>query len=359
MLIERLTISQLRNIEYAEIQPSSQINLITGRNAAGKSTVLESIDLLSRGRSFRSHLFGQLVTTGHSKLTIGARLRLAENAARNVGIEKSRTGTRMRIDGEAVDSVAPLAALMPVQVLHPESHQLIQGSPAYRRAYIDWGMFHVEPRFLPVWQRFQRLLRQRNAALKSRAGATTAGAWNLDFCETAHHLDEYRRYYLKILVPVVAEYVKDLPGDANLKLRYQRGWPNDKALSELLEQEQRLDLERGYTRRGPHRAELELFINENPANGAASRGQQKLIAAALKLAQAKLLITETARRCVFLIDDLPAELEPRYRDFLLQSLVELDLQIFVTAISANGLNLDVWPAAQLFHVEQGCIRELL
>ncbi|MBA2408727.1 MAG: DNA replication/repair protein RecF [Gammaproteobacteria bacterium] len=359
MIIERLTIYNLRNIEHAEIQPSNNLNLICGGNAAGKSTILESIDLLSRGRSFRSHLFSQLVTTGQPQLTIAARLKLSAHSIYKVGIEKSRSGTRARIRGEPVESIAQVATLMPVQVLHPESHQLIQGGPSHRRNYLDWGMFHVEPQFLPTWRHLQRALNQRNAALKTGASVAAVRAWNVEFCETAIRIDQFRRSYLSMLTPVVADYVKELPGDADLKLRYQSGWPNDQSLDELLERELPGDMERGHTQRGPHRADLELLINDRPATGTASRGQQKLIAAALKLAQAKLLVDKTGNRCVFLVDDLPAELEPRYQNYVIQTLTGLGLQIFVTSIAAGDIKFETSPAAKMFHVEQGRVRELL
>jgi len=359
MIIERLTIDNLRNIEHAELQPSSNVNLICGGNAAGKSTILESIDLLSRGRSFRGHLFSQLVTTGKPHLTIGARLKLSEHSIRNVGVEKSRSGTRARIGGGPAESIAQVATLMPVQALHPESHQLIQGGPSYRRNFLDWGMFHVEPQFLPAWRRMQRTLQQRNAALKNGANVATVRAWNVEFCETATRIDQFRRSYLSMLAPVVVNYVKELPGDAHLTMRYHGGWPNDQPLNELLESELAADMERGHTQRGPHRADLELLINDRPASGTASRSQQKLIAAALKFAQANLLVDKTGNRCVFLVDDLPAELERRYQNFVLQTLTGLDLQIFVTSIAASDLDLDVCPSTRLFHVEQGRVRQLL
>ncbi|MGH8503007.1 MAG: DNA replication/repair protein RecF [Gammaproteobacteria bacterium] len=359
MSIEELTINHVRIIEHAELNPSSHVNVITGLNAAGKSTILESIDILSRGRSFRTHLFNRLVTAGQSQLTVTARLKSPEHSILSIGIEKSASGTRVRMGGEPVESIAQLAASLPVQVLHPESHQLIQGGPALRRAYLDWGMFHVEPKFLPVWQRHQRALRQRNAALRTGASLKAIRAWHRDFCETADCIDRYRREYLRYLIPVVDDYARNLPGAARLEFRYQRGWPDTDELEHVMEQEISLDMDRGHTRWGPHRAELGLLVDGRPASGTASRGQQKLIAAALRLAQARLLIEKTGRQCVFLIDDLSAELEPRYRDFLLRALVRLNLQIFITAIEADDVKRSDWVETRRFHVEQGRVRELL
>jgi DNA replication and repair protein RecF len=359
MSIKWLTIRHLRIIENAELTPSPGVNLITGPNAAGKTSFLEAIDILSRGRSFRSHRLERLVTTGESELTIAARLCWPRHPAINIGLERSRRGTRIRIQGQTAESIAELAMLLPVQVIHPESHQLIQGAPAYRRAYLDWGTFHVDRRFLTVWQRYRRALRQRNAALRAAAEPGTIRAWHAELSETGQFIDHCRRDYFRTLAPVINDYARILPGANKLELHYRRGWSQEYDLETLLERDLIVDRQRGHTHLGPHRAELEMRLNRQPVSGTASRGQQKLLAAALRLAQARLFTEQTERSCLFLVDDLPAELESRNRSLLLQALAELNSQVFITAIDTNALDLSMWLDSKMFHVEHGYIRELI
>ncbi len=361
MSIESLTVRHVRIIEHAEIEPSPGVNLITGLNAAGKTSLLEAIDILSRGRSFRTHRLDRLVTAGESKLTVSARLHRPHPPVINIGLERSRAGTQIRIQGRAAESVAELAALLPVQALHPESHQLIQGGAAHRRAYIDWGTFHVEQRFLSVWRRYYRALRQRNAALRSAAPPEAVRAWHYELSETGQLVDRYRKDYLQALLPVIDQYSRMFPSATQIQLHYRRGWPEDGEhdLDAALERELLADLQRGHTRLGPHRADLEIRLNGRPASGTASRGQQKLIAAVLRLAQTQLFTARTGRACVFLIDDLPAELAPGNRQLLLQALAQLSLQVFITAIDIGDLELSMWPQAGLFHVEHGHIYRMI
>jgi DNA replication and repair protein RecF len=359
MSIELLTINHVRIIKRAEIQPSPSVNLITGPNAAGKTSLLEAIDILSRGRSFRTHLAERLVSSGQSELIVTARLHQSEGASLNIGLEKSRRGARIHIQESPAQSIAELASLLPVQVLHPESHQLIQGGPTYRRAYLDWGTFHVKRQFLPIWRRYQRSLHQRNAALKAADEPKNIRVWHGELSETGECIDNFRREYVHALTPVINEYVEKLPSVNQLTFSYQSGWPEAQSLAALLEREISADIQRGYTRYGPHRAELEIRVNGKYAHGIVSRGQQKLLAATMRLAQTRLFTQQTARACVILVDDLPAELERVYRERLLRALSQLDAQLFITAIEADDLNMGMWPDVKRFHVEQGDIQELV
>ncbi|HEX2237739.1 MAG TPA: DNA replication/repair protein RecF [Gammaproteobacteria bacterium] len=359
MSIEFLSINNIRVIKHAELEPSSGINLITGPNAAGKTSILEAIDVLSRGRSFRTRLLKHLITAGELQLTVTARLRQSRDSIVNIGLERSRHGARLRIQGKPANSIAELAALLPVQAIHPESHQLIQGGPAYRRAFLDWGTFHVKREFLPIWQRYQRALAQRNAALRANADSDTVRAWHGEMSETAYWIDHYRQAYIRELLPVVDESMALLSGIMRLGISYYSGWPQPYDLASVLDHELTTDLSYGHTRFGPHRAELELSVDGKPASGFVSRGQQKLLVIAMHLAQTRLLIELTQRPCIFLIDDLPAELGPSYRGRVLHALSELGAQLFITSIEAESLNLSAWADAKRFHVEQGHIQELI
>jgi DNA replication and repair protein RecF len=358
MTIESLTIRQVRIIREAEIRPAATVNLFIGPNAAGKTSILEAIDILSRGRSFRTSKLERIITRGEQQLLVAARLKQAHGASITLGLERSRGTTRTRIQGRSGASVGELAAYLPVQILHPDSHQLIIGGPAHRRAYVDWGVFHVEPHFLRIWQRYNRALRQRNAAIRAGQSPATVRAWHLDLCETGREINRYRRDYLTAAVPIIVEYTRRIAG-CMIEIHYRPGWPDDLDLATTLERELSADLQRGHTRYGPHRADLEIVLDGAPAMLVASRGQQKLLAASLKLAQAQRLTDQAQRHCVFLIDDLPAELEQRYRLAVTQALSNLHAQVFLTAIDAADVDLHAWSSPRTFHVEQGHIHKVI
>ncbi|MGI9305581.1 MAG: DNA replication/repair protein RecF, partial [Gammaproteobacteria bacterium] len=334
MALANLRVQHLRIIAGAELSPSPRLNLVYGENATGKTSLLEAVDVLSRGRSFRTHLLSDLLSHGQPQLIVTATL--AGEARRIIGIERSKAGTRMRVQGRAAASIAELATELPVQVLHPDSHQLVGGAPALRRAYMDWGVFHSRSRYLDVWRRYSRALKQRNAMLKMGSSGDSA-AWDGELAQTAAELDQQRRAYVERLEGLIKAYGERLLATADIDVGYRRGWPDEFPLAQALADSAVQDRERGYTRHGPHRAELNIKLSGHAAMHTASRGQQKLLAAALRLAQARLFSEEANRVCTFLVDDLPSELDHGHRVALLSALADLDAQVFISAIDPDEL----------------------
>ena len=175
MSLAELRIENLRCIESAALEFSPELNLIAGENGAGKTSILEAIFLLGRGRSFRTRNSERLIRHGQPKLTVFGR---TDDAPPKVaGIEIAADGgTRARINGENARSLLELSGVVPVQAIDPEIHKLVDQGPERRRRWLDWLVFHVEPTFGLAWARYNRALKQRNAALKSGAVDEAADA---------------------------------------------------------------------------------------------------------------------------------------------------------------------------------------
>jgi DNA replication and repair protein RecF len=359
MLIEQLSIEHFRNIQHAEIEPAPGLNLIIGLNAAGKTSLLEAIDCLSRGRSFRTREIRSLLSHGQERCVLVGRLRTAMGSGVVLGMERSSQQRRMRMDGRAVDSVAEFAAALPVLCMHPQSHALIQGGPGNRRGFLDWGVFHVEPRFLKSWQRYRRALKQRNRSLRDPEARRMIPAWDGELSEAATVIDRAREAFLEGYRPILTRCVEGLLPAGDLALRYERGWPAGQDLAAVLQGDCEGDRRQGYTRSGPHRADLRIRLAGHRAAEVASRGQQKLLVAAMLLAQVEKFARDRGEPCAFLMDDLPSELDAAHRGRFLKLLAGLDVQVFVTAIEAGDLALGQWSARKVFHVKQGCVEELV
>ena len=169
MSLAELRIENLRCIESAVLEFSPELNLIAGENGAGKTSILEAIFLLGRGRSFRTRSSERLIRHHQPKLTVFGRT--DDSPAKQAGIEvASDGGTRARINGEAAASLLELSGVLPVQAIDPEIHKLVDQGPERRRRWLDWLVFHVEPSFGVHWARYNRALKQRNAALQGRGG---------------------------------------------------------------------------------------------------------------------------------------------------------------------------------------------
>ena len=357
MAVVSLAVRDFRNIAGAELAFSPRLNLFTGDNGAGKTSLLEALYFLGRGQSFRTSQPSQLIRSGAPSLLVTGQVQLAQGGVVPAGVERSKNATRIRFAGRPAN-IAELVGHLPFQLLSPDSHRLLDGGPRLRRRYLDWGVFHVEPAFLAAWQRFGRALRQRNAALRSRATDREIGLWDRELMATAEMLDRYRGAYLERLLPVVERYIAEFVEIPGLRWAYRRGWPLERdyiaALSEGLEADRR----QGFTRVGPHRADVAPILDNRPAQERLSRGQQKLVVAAMMLAQAFVYQQQRGQPCLFLIDDLASELDAQHRLRVLDHLRDMKAQLFLTATEAGIVDTD-WAEAKRFHVEHGRVSEVV
>jgi DNA replication and repair protein RecF len=338
----------LTNVELALDQ---ERNFLFGPNGAGKTSILEGIFMLGRGRSFRTRQTRRLVQNGQAGFSVYGETD-AGSGGRRLGVSFEAGHLQKRIDGQDAAGMAALAEILPVHALGPGSHQLVEGAPSERRRYLDWGVFHVEHSYLDAWKRYRRVLSQRNGALKGGSSNAALRSWSGALLESGSAVDASRRAYVSQLAPLVAEFGHHLLNQA-LSIEYRAGWAAGETLEAALAASERRDVVSGTTQVGPHRADLELQLAGRRLQDEASRGQQKLAAAALILAQ--LVAGRTDRPPgILLVDDPAAELDAGSLRRLLELLERLPAQLVLTALSSD--QLPPTPGHAVFHVEQGAIR---
>src|SRR5208283_5507890 len=164
MSLWRMQVTDFRCLHQAEVEYDPKFTLVSGPNASGKTTLLEAIYVLGRGRSFRTRRLDHLIRTGCERLIVVGEVEIPGRVM--LGIEGSKAGMRAKIGGDRASSLAELATAFPVQIIDPEVHRLIEEGPSRRRRFLDWGVFHVEHGFVDQWQSYHQVLRQRNAALR-------------------------------------------------------------------------------------------------------------------------------------------------------------------------------------------------
>lgn len=353
MLLRQLNIKNFRNLEEAQLIPVQGVNLILGDNASGKTSLLEAIYYLSHVRSFRTQHVTDLILRESAYLQLVASIETADNNIIPFGIRRSRNKSEIRVNKQPVKRVSDIAAQFPVLAIHPDSYKLITGSPLHRRQYLDWGVFHVEHGFFQAWQRYKRSLAQRNAALKSKQKFDVCQLWNNDIHTNAHYIDQLRQQYIDKLSPYFCKLTQQFFTDDSVQIEYKRGWSSDVPLIDLLQQNIIKERMKGYTQYGPHRAEISIKVNGQSAQTCISRGQQKLLVALMRLAQAMQFTEATKRPCVLLYDDLPAELDANHRKLILSVLSKMNIQLFLTAIESQQVDISLWDKKRVFHVEHG------
>ena len=353
MLIKSLKIENIRNLAQVDIEPSPKLNILFGANGAGKTSILESLVVLSRGRSFRTNQANELIgPEGDSFRVFAESLNQAQKTIR-LGLERSGKHWRARKNGEDLSQLSQLTRDLPLVLMEPNSHLLVSGPPEIRRKYLDWGMFHVEHDFLDTWRRFSKILKQRNAALRFRQEDVLDSVDSV-FSELGNRLGQLRRTHFDEIAERTQGLLKDLGSSLeNLRFEYQKGWTKG-SLQESLLAGREGDLLRGRTSSGPHRADITLFYKESTARSVLSRGEQKLLAAALLLAQVDILV-EHGETPIVLLDDLASEFDQEHFERVLLRAQKSGGQVWVSGIRKHKPDSD----HKVFHVEHGTAQEMV
>jgi DNA replication and repair protein RecF len=357
MSLDALVIEDFRCVARAELELDSRCNLISGANASGKTSVLEAIFVLGRGRSFRTARTEILIRNGADAFSLAGKI-TSGGRVRRLGMRVGRDGMEARVSGRPVSGLAELATVLPAQAIDPEVHRLVEGGPQERRRFVDWGVFHVEPSFVDHWRRYQRALRQRNAALRTHQAPAAVRAWDPELIEAGQLVADYRARYMGQLASYVAEVGTRLLGEP-VEIALNQGWSADRTLEEATGMAWPRDVERGLTHSGPHRADVTVRFGGAAARDRVSRGQQKLAAASLLLGQLRCDAEQGSDVAALLVDDPAAELDASNLERLLVEVVSLPAQLFVTALDPENPSLERLSAQRRFHVEHGSVTRLL
>lgn len=356
-IIEKLSVTAVRNIEGLDIEPIPTVNILHGENGSGKTSILESIHLLASGRSFRTSKLEPLINSNQEEAIVFARL----GDGKEIGLSKSRRQKhQLKFRSERQANWENVARELPCQILDSNSFLLLEGGPKSRRQFLDWGVFHVEHGFVDNWRRSKKSIANRNLLLKQRSpDHSQIAAWDSELCLAAREVHRAREEYFGLFLPLFLELYRKMNGVNvdSLEIDYECGWDCERELSDILVENRDTDIRYGATQNGPHRADLSFRIGRSKAVDILSRGQQKILVSTMKIAQGLLLSEALNRNCIFLVDDLPSELDHDNRAAILAQLVSMGGQIFVTCVEISGIldSLSGEPKLATFHVERGTI----
>ena len=352
MGLASLSVTQLRCIHGADLELPPGLTLLSGPNGAGKTSLLEAIFLLGRGRSFRTRNSERLIERGQDHLRVVGRTDELAGPEQTIGFEVRRPGgVTARVAGHNVESLADLSQIFPVQVIEPGVHKLVEEGAARRRRWMDWAVFHVEPRFADTWMRYGRALKQRNAALKLQP--EQAPSWDAELARLGEEIAASRARLMEQLQPYWQEAAAALSG-LPVQLQYHRGWNAELPLAEALTASRPRDELRHITHVGPHRADVAVRLEGRAAREVLSRGQQKLVAVAMTVAQLRLLQATTDATPTLLLDDPAAELDRQRLAGFISQVIQLRSQLIVTSLTADSRLFGA--PERTFHVDQGRVQ---
>ena len=361
MFLESITTNNFRNLEPGKINLSKDLTIISGNNAAGKSSVIEAIVFLLSGRSFRTTKQPTLIT--HNTEVLSAFGQFSSGLRVGVGFNRVENKKIIKINGEIIQSLSKIASIYPVQILCPESYHLVDSGPSERRKYLDWLLFHVEHNYHKEWASFNKLLKQRNRCLKEqqyKRNSTVLDVWDIQFVRYAEAITNKRTNILLRLKPLILKILNSLSFESvkDLSFSYYSGYTG--SLKERLHESRERDIAVGSTQYGPHKADLKIKVNGRMVKEVLSRGQKKILINGLFISQTQQLKSETSKDSLFIIDDFSSELDESNQASLLSALrAQQNVQIILSCLHPAMLKPLVkgYNNVNMFHVEHGKITQ--
>lgn len=348
--MSQLSLTNFRGLKSATLDFHPQINLITGNNGSGKTSLLESIYVICQAYSFRTHQLKNCATHNNNQFLLFSKF-----SDYKVGLSKSNEKLKIKINGDSVKKRSQLATRTPIAIVNADSFDLVTGSPELRRRYIDWCLFHVEQDFAKNWVQFKYALKQRNSILKSKKDLNMVDYWDSYLSEPSIAIQAFRKKYSEIIFDLLSSKFKNLIGEVRLNLQYEQGWPTGKTLKQSMNESRSRDIKSGFTHCGIHRDNLKLTTNGLPVVQVLSRGELKKLCIALQVSLLEIVKSRSSRPMILLVDDIASELDSKSQVIVFENLLDRGIQLFISNIETSIPEPLQDKEFKMFHVEHGII----
>ncbi|WP_277587483.1 DNA replication/repair protein RecF [Psychrobacillus antarcticus] len=368
MYIDRIELKNFRNYDSIEMNFSSKINVFIGENAQGKTNLMESLYVLSMAKSHRTSNDKELIRweADYGKIKGDIQKKYGHLPLELI---LSKKGKKAKVNHLEQTRLSDYIGQLNVVMFAPEDLYLVKGSPQVRRRFLDMEIGQISPIYLHDLLQFQKIMKQRNHILKQHQGKPMLNDVMFDvyteqYIDAAVKVIQKRFHFMQLLQqwaePIhlgISRGLEKLRITYNSSTGIQPEWSSNEMKNHLEKKiavNQNRELYRGVSLIGPHRDDLQFFVNDYDVQTYGSQGQQRTTALSLKLAEIELIKQEVGESPVLLLDDVLSELDD-YRQSHLLNTIQGDVQTFVTTTSVEGIAHETIQQAELFHVEQGAI----
>lgn len=348
MNVLRMEYRDYRNLKEGGFSPSEGINVIYGKNANGKTNLLEAMWLFTGGRSFRGSKDGDLCAIGKEKANLEMRF-FSEDREQKAEIRIENGRRNATLNGVEKRSASALVGKFCAVIFSPDHLSLVKEGPVFRRNFIDGALCQLRPAYARLLGQYNRTLSQRNALLKDIPRHSelldTLEIWDDRLASLGAAVTFERLVYVNRISEFASRVYAEISGQKEeLSVSYQTQIPVSAEsqaaqmaplLLEKFSRSRRNDVAAGFTTIGPHRDDLELQLGGKSARLFGSQGQQRSIVLALKLAESQMISERTGERPVIFLDDVMSELDAQRQDYLLNRLEEK--QVFITCCDPDSV----------------------
>ncbi len=350
MYFKEVRLKNFRNYKDGLVSFHPKVNLITGKNAQGKTNLIESLYIMSLGKSFRTSKDREMIAFNEDYCIVRC-IYVKEGRENEIEIVISKKGKAIKVDGAKISKTSQLLDNIYTVVFSPEDLKIVKDEPEKRRRFIDREISLLKPSYLRNLASYKKALAQRNALLKEKKVKDDAlEVWDKSLSNYAEPIITDREEYVKKLEEISRKIHYDLSeGKEDLRIIYERGMEGN--LYEALKHSIRIDRLRGTTTKGPHRDDLKLLVNGKDLRSFGSQGQQRTAALALKLSELKLIKEETKEEGILLLDDVLSELDSRRQKYLINTLK--DVQVFITSAELSEELKSMLSKGNVYKVTQG------
>ncbi|NLY46380.1 MAG: DNA replication/repair protein RecF [Tissierella sp.] len=366
MNVENIRLINIRNYNNINLNLNKNINIFIGKNAQGKTNLIESIYMCASGKSFRTNKDREIINFSKSEAYIGTNINLG-NYNKFIEIKMQRDKPKIiRINKTELKNYRELNSGLYVVLFCPDDLRIIKDGPQERRNFIDSGISQLRPVYNYNLNRYKKILLQRNNLLKSNKFKKDAmnllDLFDVQIAKVGTSIVVERYKYIKALANICKDTHSKITKDKeNLSLHYSSNIPilNDKEEIEknyidLLKKNLNRDLEYGTTEIGPHRDDLLMYINDNDAKVFGSQGQQRTVVLSMILSEVELIKDEIGTYPVLLLDDVFSELDEERREYLVKFFK--NMQVFITLTDSENLKSMESLDKTIFNIENGKLK---
>lgn len=350
MAIEELQCHEFRNLKNTTLKFNSKLNIIIGSNGSGKSSLLESIYILSTSKSFRTKHLKNCIQHNQEKFTVFGKYK-----NHTIGIQKESVKLLTKVNNKLIYKRSELAKIQSVLAIDSSSFELITGSKQKRREFLDWALFHVKPEFSEIWIKYKNILKQRNHLLRTK-NIKEIEYWDKYLVEFNEKINIYRKELLDDLIKEFETNNFKHELLSHIDIEYVQGWKKERSFKDALTEKLTTDLKRGFTSIGAHKSDINFSVQNCDIREVYSRGQIKNLIINLYIILMDYVYKNSQTKPIFIIDDLVAELDKNTIKDVIVSLIKKDYQIFISSIEFDNFMSQLEIDKTVFHVKHGEIK---